>query len=179
MPNEVWWKDIPGYEGMYQISSAGDIKSLKRHIENGSPSGMILSERMLAHNITPRGYHEVSLRKNGKGKQVYVHRLVADAFLALRFGETVNHIDGNKDNNNISNLEFITYAENNQHAYDTGLHRKNQDHYKAKLTNENVKEIKRLGKYDTYDNIAKKYGVSKATVRDVLENRTWKNIDID
>lgn len=89
-----------------------------------------------------------------------------------------NHKDGNKMNNYYMNLEWCTYSDNNQHAYDENLKPKGQDFYNAKLTEENVIEILRLGKYTIYQYIADKYGVTKATIRDVLTRKTWKHIHI-
>ena len=171
------WKDIKEYEGYYQVNEEGKVKSVERWISNGSPNGMIKKEQILKTQQNKNGYLQVTLCKQGKKKCVYVHRLVAEAFLDNPNNlETVNHKNGNKLDNNVSNLEFSSYQENNQHAYDTGLHNKNENHYKARLTIEQVKEIKENGKYDTYEAIGKKYGVSKATIRDILVGNTWKNI---
>lgn len=170
------WKDIKDFEGLYQVSEFGQIKSLKRHVENGSPCGMILKERLLIPTKMPNGYYQVSLCKNGKRTVHYVHRLVAQAYLDNPYNEkTVNHKDGNKANNTVSNLEFASYSDNNQHAYDTNLHGKGERHYRAILSAEQVAEIKSNGKNDTYENIAKRYNVSRATIRDVLVGNTWKN----
>lgn len=106
--------------------------------------------------------------------------MVAELFVEnVENNAIVNHIDGNKVNNYYKNLEWVTYSENNQHAYNTDLKLKGEKIYNAELTESNVKEILKLGKYTTYQNIADKYGVSKATIRDVLIRRTWKHICID
>ncbi len=108
-----------------------------------------------------------------------MHRLVAEAFVDNPNSEpTVNHIDGNKLNNYYLNLEFVSYSYNNQHAYDIGLHKKGEHHYNSRLTEQQVKEIKLLGKYDTFENIALKYGVKKATIRDVIVGNTWKSVSV-
>lgn len=167
------WKDIPGYETLYQINERGDVKSIQRHIENGSKHGMLLPERILAQSIAHNGYCYVTLRKNNTSKHHYVHRLVASAFLQGT-GATVNHIDGNKHNNCVENLEYVSYSQNNQHAYDLGLHGKGEQHYKSKLTRHQVDVIRQEAKYATYQEIADKYNVSKATIRDVLLHKTWK-----
>ena len=167
------WKDIKEYEGLYQVSDSGQVKSLSRHVENGSTGGMILKERLLKPCLCKNGYLYVVLSKNHIKKNYYIHRLVATAFLS-ETNSTVNHKDGNKHNNSLSNLEFVSYSENNQHAYNIGLHRKGEKHYLARLTQEQVNEIKKCGKTDTYEKIALNYGVNKATIRDILLGRTWK-----
>ena len=171
------WKDIAGFKGLYQINDHGDVLSLKRIINDSKNHVYVLKERILKPNSLPNGYQMVTLMKDNVKYPEYIHRLVANAFIPNPFNLlTVNHIDGNKKNNNVNNLEWATYSKNNQHAYDTGLHQKGEGHYKSKLTRDEVKEIRQFGKYATYQYIAQKYNVSKATIRDILQNKTWKNI---
>lgn len=171
------WKDIEGYEGRYQVSTEGEIKSVKRHVENGSPNGMTLPEKILKPFITKKGYSQVTLR-DGKGNRevLYVHRLVANNFFAISFGETVNHLDGNKQNNNISNLELVTYSDNNQHAYDTGL-RGHERTTHTVLSESQIREIRERGKYASYTKISKDYGVpSPDVISNILKGKTYKDI---
>ena len=97
------WKDIIGYEGLYKISDNGDVLSL-----NYNHTG---KEKLMKGKIDRYGYKVVVLRKNGKRKHIPVHRLVAIAFLGNVENMTVNHIDGDKKNNNKKNLEWCTNAE--------------------------------------------------------------------
>lgn len=102
-------KDIVGYEGLYQITSDGKVYSL-------------YSNKYLKTHIDGCGYERVKLYKNHKGIQYDIHRLVAKVFIDNPENkEQVNHIDGNKFNNNVENLEWVTRLENIHHAYDTGL----------------------------------------------------------
>ena len=102
-------KDIVGYEGLYQITSDGKVYSLYSH-------------RYIKTHITKCGYERIKLYKNHKSCQYDVHRLVAEAFIPNNDNkEQVNHIDGNKLNNNVSNLEWVTRLENIHHAYNAGL----------------------------------------------------------
>ena len=106
------WKDINGYEGLYKISNYGNVYSYPRHKTNGG----ILKPQLR------NGYLRVKLFKNGKEKNICVHQLVAQAFVPNEKNKNcINHKDGNKRNNNADNLEWCSYAENVNHAYENGL----------------------------------------------------------
>lgn len=138
---EEVWKDIDGYEGYYQVSNFGNIKSLEKTIKNsGTFSGFYKTkERILKprKNKDRNGYYELSLKKDGKEKRFKVHRLVACAFIDNPYNKPeVNHIDGDKSNNCFLNLEWVTSKENKKHAWDTGLN--NANHKKRPIRcNEN------------------------------------------
>lgn len=109
------WKDINGFEGLYKVSSLGRVKSLG----NGkSTCTNYKQERILKANIKKNGYVHIKLNKNGKRYYYSIHRLVADNFLINHENKReVNHKDGNKLNNELSNLEWVTTSENQKHAY--------------------------------------------------------------
>lgn len=107
---EEIWKDVNGYEGKYQVSNLGNVKSL-----NYKGKGI---ERNISQIIGNRGYKVVNLYKNGKRKSFLVHRLVGNAFLENTFGHPeINHIDENKLNNMSTNLEWCTGKENREKWY--------------------------------------------------------------
>jgi len=109
------WKDAIGYEGYYKVSNIGRVKSLPRN-------GTIKQERIMKIKISKAGYATVHLRKSGYSKHRKIHRMVAKAFIEAVEGKPlINHIDGDKLNNTIDNLEWCTHKENVQHAHDTGL----------------------------------------------------------
>lgn len=111
---EEKWKDVPYYEGVYKISSLGNVKELK--------DGKWVAK--LKHTNRTTGYVSIILKKSGplKAKTAYIHRLVALAFLDNKDNKReVNHIDGNKSNNSLQNLEWVTSSENKVHAIKTGL----------------------------------------------------------
>jgi hypothetical protein len=113
------WKDIKGYEGLYQVSNEGRVKALSRVVKSRWGTPKPLKEKEIREIVDSLGYSRLSLSKDGKVKAHKIHRLVAESFLV---GEgQINHIDGNKQNNHVSNLEFCTQQENNIHAQKTGL----------------------------------------------------------
>jgi hypothetical protein len=116
---EEMWKPVSGWEGLYEVSSYGRVKSLARMTSSGNRS---VPERILKHNVM-KGYHCVTLQYDGRVKVYRVHRLVIGAFGESQPSEEyeVNHIDGDKSNNSIENLEWVTPKENTDHAFDTGL----------------------------------------------------------
>jgi hypothetical protein len=116
------WVDIPEYEGHYQISSLGRVKSLERVLHREKAGDFIKRESIMKANITPKGYARIMLTKLGQKENRFVHALVAESFLPVDDGRTqVNHKNGNKLDNSVDNLEWVTASENLQHAYDTGL----------------------------------------------------------
>ena len=105
------WKDIPGYEGLYQISNLGNVKSLPRKVNKRK-----CEEIIKVPTISNKGYYRISLCKNGKIKYYAIHRLVAEAFISNHNNlPCVNHKDCNKQNNNVDNLEWCTYSYNNMY----------------------------------------------------------------
>jgi len=113
------WKDIKGYEGLYQISNQGIVKGLDRVLQYNANITKQWKGKVIKTIVDYLGYCRVSLCKDGKVKTHKIHRLVAEAFLN---GEgQINHKDGNKLNNNVVNLEFCTAKENLSHSYRTGL----------------------------------------------------------
>ena len=104
------WKDVKGYEGIYKISSKGRLKRLIGPLAK--------KERFLKVADNQSGYKFYTLCKNGKVKIMYAHRIVAMAFIPNpKNKEEVNHIDGDRSNNNLRNLEWVTRSENHHHRY--------------------------------------------------------------
>ena len=118
---EEIWKDVEGYEGLYQVSNEGRVKSLDRRVAARNDSTMFKKGVLMTLQTTHKGYYGVVLQKEGVKRTHQVHRLVATAFIPNLEGKTqVNHIDCNKKNNHVSNLEWVTQNENMQHAVDNG-----------------------------------------------------------
>ena len=111
------WKDIVGYEGLYQISNTGKVKSLSHYARNNINGGTRMTKgRVLSQYKMPNGYLQVQLSKNELRKKYYVHRIVAKAFLSNEDNlSDVNHIDGDKNNNSVGNLEWCSHRDNQIH----------------------------------------------------------------
>lgn len=115
------WKDIPDYESLYQVSNLGNVKSKTRKTKFGR-GWKIYNEQLLKPQEDKDGYLRVSLSKENTKKRFFIHRLVMIAFTVNeRNLPVVNHIDGNKQNNKLTNLEWVTNSENDLHAFKTGL----------------------------------------------------------
>lgn len=145
---EEIWKDIKGYEGIYQVSNTGKVRRI------GKCSNQYTSwetKRELKAGDNGSGYKFVNLSHHNNQKQKYIHRLVAQAFIEKPKCDeylTVNHKDGNKNNNDVNNLEWATQSENNQHAYDV---------LNKKTLKNNPKVSKVVIQYDLNDNKIKQY----------------------
>lgn len=117
------WKPIKGYEGFYEVSNTGKVRSLDREIKvfHGS---YVMKGRELKPSFGSSGYLQVGLSKFGKTKIFMIHRIVAKTFVDndnTKCKIAVNHIDGDKTNNNSDNLEWVSYSDNQKHAYANGL----------------------------------------------------------
>jgi hypothetical protein len=150
---EEKWKDIKGYEGLYQVSNLGNVKSL-----NYRSAG---KEHLISPGTDRGGYNILVLCKGKKAKSFKVHRLVANAFIPNpKNKEQVNHKDGNKQNNKVDNLEWCTCKENMHHAWKTGL-------YKGGIMDVNkqkdIKYIKDFSKINIRD-ICKELNIDKSNV---------------
>jgi len=116
LENEIW-KDIIGYEGLYQISNLGRVKSLERIIMCKNNSKKKITEKIKKQQIGTTGYYTIMLYKNDLGKNFKVHRLVAISFITNPEKKIyVNHIDFNPLNNSLDNLEWVSNRENSCHA---------------------------------------------------------------
>lgn len=122
MPNNnIIWRPISGYEGLYEVSNCGRIRSIDRMVQFWDRHNNLFIERLrkgtkLKPSTTPNGYKLVTLHKNGVRSQFLVHRLVLSTFCGPCANLFVNHKDGNRINNNINNLEWVTHSENVRHG---------------------------------------------------------------
>lgn len=171
------WVDIQDYEGKYQISNQGRVKSLERKVSHDGISWTQPGRIMSPWCGTTSLYDCVRLYKNGVGTKFTVHRLVARHFLPdWNPVLEINHIDGNRYNNAAGNLEMCTHSRNMEHAIAGGL--KNdygEKSVNAKLTNAEAEEIRvryRTGGA-TQEKLAREYGISRQTVSSIIRYKKY------
>jgi hypothetical protein len=167
------FKDIINYEGLYQVSNYGNIKSL--HYRGGK------REIILKPHKDIYGYFTVDLCINYKIKKCKIHRLVALAFIINSENKPqINHIDGNKENNYYKNLEWCTGSYNQKHAFKTGLNKpkSGEFHYRHKLTKENIIKIRETYKKKniTQKELSIYYNVSIQCISAITTKRNWEII---
>jgi hypothetical protein len=177
--------DIIGYEGLYQISNFGKVRSLDRKVNHPWVKVAIKKGKMMKTGIK-NGYAVILLQKNGIEKHYLIHRLVALHFIPNPENKPeVNHKNGNKLDNRATELEWATRKENHQHALNTGLNYfrlkglRGTESPNAKLNDEIVRDIRlkfSSGK-ETVMNLAKKYGIDRSTIYYIIKRRIWKHLD--
>lgn len=145
--NTEIWKDIENYEGLYQVSNFGRIKSLNHMASNGIKDIMYKGRILKPFLDGKKNYLEVCLSKNNLKKKYLVHRLVAETFLENEYNKReVNHKDGNKQNNCVDNLEWVTSKENKHHAYENGYYDTYKFRHRKSLKNSKKITIKGVTK---------------------------------
>ena len=165
------WLPCPGYEGLYEVSDLGRMKSL------GDRQGRV---RILAQGLDSSGYPTVMLTKEGKRGPRTVHRLVALAFN----GDKRNilhceaaHLDGSRTNNRADNLKWVSHTENMSHKFIHGTDHRGSKHPKSKLTEDQAQAIiSRLASGESCADIAPDFGVSKWAVESILKGRNWRHL---
>jgi hypothetical protein len=178
------WRDILGWEGHYQVSSLGRVRRVKTH-KKSAQGGVTKLEygRINKQQLMRKGYLRVRVSIDGVLHSAAVHRLVAAAFIGdCPLGYQVNHKNGIKTDNRFENLEYVTQTENVRHSIEMGLrsHLIGEKGARAKLNNEQVREIKRLLLKNVLTNyqIGQMFGVSKDAISQINTGRCWDHINI-
>lgn len=168
LPNEIW-KPILGYEGLYEISNLGRVKSLPkikgRYMQKNS--------NLLNPKTNRDGYLCITLQCDKLKKHVQLHRLVTINFIPnLTNLPQVNHIDGNKKSNHVDNLEWCASKENINHGWEIGLYKRLRSPMR-RFTDEQIFEIKELYKTMSQHAIGKRYGVSHGSIGRIVRNERY------
>lgn len=175
------WRDIQNYEGQYQISSFGRVKSLARIVDYGHQK-VNRKEVIMSIRLDRGGYQYLNLGKDGKKKTFKVHRLVAEAFLPpINSKNHVDHIDGNKENNFLNNLRWCDHQENIEFAWGLGLYNNviGSKNHQSVLSEEQVLTIKKLIKEGTKNrHLVKMFNVKLSVIEKIKYGLTWKHIKI-
>ena len=182
--NEIW-KVVVGYEGIYEVSSLGRIRSLDR-IKIGSRHNSKLKGKLLSLRVVNHGYRAVILQNNNLKKNLAVHRIVAEAFIANPEGKKeVNHINLIKDDNRVKNLEWCTRSENMIHAGKNGKLSGTKGMFigskspQSKIIESDVIEIRRLSKEEKLSStkIQERFqSINARHIRDIINRVYWTHI---
>lgn len=176
------WKDVPGYEGLYQVSDTGKVKSLQRKVNSVNGRVYTYKEKLLKgnHNIARGGYMNFGLTKNGKTKVWKAHRVVMLAFVGeCPEGKEVCHRDGNPTNNNLSNLYYGTHSENMADKVRHGrvYKAKGELCHTARLDRHDVQVIRMIHSHGmALQTLANIFNVSKSAVAHIVKRRSWTHV---
>lgn len=172
------WKDIPGYENMYQASSIGRIKSLAKI----DASGHRRKEKIIKPGIDSDGYYNLHFCRNSIKKNIKAHRAIAFAFIPNPQNKPqINHKNFNKLDNRIENLEWVDCKTNIQYTHKMGMANsaKGEQCRHAKLNVNQVKEIRLLYKINklSFKKLAEMFKVNKQNIRFIINKETWKHVN--
>lgn len=172
------WMSLSGYEGLYEVSTFGNVKALAKDVIDKNGVHHNKKEKIL--KPCPWGGYLMVVLHGNKNKTITVHRLVATAFIPNPENKPqINHKDGNKLNNHISNLEWVTHQENMQHAFTTKLNRGRigTENAKAKITEKEVIEIRKLSDEGKIGKeIAAVFNLNTSTVNRIISRKYWKHV---
>ncbi len=174
------WKPVPGYEGCYEVSSLGRVKSLARTVGNRWQTQKPVPEQIKAFSSNKQGYLSAHLYRGRRMKKFYVHRLVAEVFLAndLRLPQ-VNHLNGDVSDNRVENLQWCSSRENCQHAVDAKLYEsaKGEQIASSKLKESDVLEIRRMVASGALQrDVAPIFGLSRTAVSKIVLRQRWAHV---
>jgi hypothetical protein len=170
------WKEIPGYEGLYEASTEGRVRSLPRETVHYTGKRIVRGGRVLNGCTTPTGYIQVSMSKDGRTSGARVHTLVALAFIGPRPPRlVVRHLDGNGKNNTVANLAYGTPQDNSDDMDKHGTVLRGERHGCAKLNAEQVAKIREMAKYRSRISLAQLFDMSDQQISNIVLGHQWKS----
>lgn len=174
------WKDVVGYEGFYQVSDLGRVRSLSRKMKSRHNCLRNFEGRVISLELAKNGYLRCVLGVNRISSKLSVHRLVAEAFISSRpDGKFINHKNGIKTDNRPENLEWVTRSENSIHAIKTGLQKvlSGESGPSSILTEDQVIEIKSLIRKGARPvDLSKMFNVSGGAIHGIKRGLNWKHV---
>lgn len=170
------WKDIPGYEGYYQVSNLGRVKGLPRKKRQWHGGYFWLKETIKQPYPQSDGYLQIGLSKDGTKTNFLLHRLVGEAFIPGDTSLEINHIDFDRKNCRVDNLEWETRQGNVEHSFVNGRYNDKDRRGLTKLKRSDVIEIRRLHGIMPIIEIAPKFGISVGTTSQIINRHIWKHV---
>lgn len=182
IPQQEEWRDIEGFEGIYQVSSLGRVKSLKRKIWNGNSfwwrDGQLLKPSRIGRDDWQP--FAIPLWKGNKGRTRLVHHLVLEAFICKRPSKLLFgcHYDCDTSNNKLENLRWDTQEENTRDSVREGTIKHGEDHHNAKLTVDKVREIRRLYAAGTHSqkDLSQLFHIDQGHISSIISRKKWRRV---
>lgn len=171
------FRQVLGYEGLYEVSDTGEVRGIERYVELKKGKKRLVKARTIEARVNNYGYYSVRLSKHGKTTTHFVHRLVAIAFIDNPNNlPQVNHLSGIKSDNSVGNLEWASISENTQHAYDNDLNtHKGGMHTFAVGVVDNINGLE----FATIKEAAEYYSINYSTLRNTLNGYNKKPLIIN
>ena len=175
--NEIW-KNIKSFPN-YAISNFGNVKSLGRIVNSGRGGLKVLKDKILKQKTSPDGYKRIGIYIGKKQRYFFVHILVLESFVGRPSNDVeCNHIDTNKANNKLSNLEWLSHQNNQKHALENDLYLRGEDVFGSKLKKSDVIRIRRMlsAQKLKQKEIAVIFNVSDTTISDIKLEKIWTHL---
>ena len=178
--NEIW-RPVPDYEGLYEVSNLGQIRSVGRDVSNNRGGLRYMPDLVLTPHINAKrgGYRSVTLSKDGSKKTVYLHLTVPSVFVGPRPSPEMEgcHGDGDPSNNRLDNLRWDTPVNNaaDRKLHGTQVHGENSN--KAVITADQVREIRRRAADESFTRIASDLGISRQQVARIARGEQWQHVE--
>lgn len=174
----VEWRAVVGYEGMYEVSDTGEVRSVARTVQRSNGADQLVAGKTLTKHPDRRGYHLVSLTRDHKAVHRRVHRLVLEAFAGpCPEGHEGLHGDGDMHNNHRSNLRWGTRTENVHDSMRHGTLPVGEAAAASKITEQDVRDIRAAQKAgESMRGLARRYGLALSTIEAIVHRRSWNHV---